>query len=220
MKIALLEDSYLLREHICRYFRLKKYEIDSFENGEEILEANLKEYDIFILDINVPEIDGFEVAKYFLDVELKTPIVFISSYTSIEYIKQAFELGASDFVKKPFELAELEIRVNHILKPFLQNVKLNNNLNYHIDERILLKNDKEIKLTKVQHKILTLLIKNMNNLVTYDNLRDYIWDDKEINDNTIASHMRDLRKKIEDELIENIKGEGYLLKRYKNERNF
>lgn len=220
MKIALLEDSYLLREHICRYFRLKKYEIDSFENGEEILEANLKEYDIFILDINVPEIDGFEVAKYFLDVELKTPIVFISSYTSIEYIKKAFELGASDFVKKPFELAELEIRVNHILKPFLQNVKLNNNLNYHIDERILLKNDKEIKLTKVQHKILTLLIKNMNNLVTYDNLRDYIWDDKEINDNTIASHMRDLRKKIEDELIENIKGEGYLLKRYKNERNF
>ncbi len=220
MKIALLEDSYLLREHICRYFRLKKYEIDSFENGEEILEANLKEYDIFILDINVPEIDGFEVAKYFLDVELKTPIVFISSYTSIEYIKKAFELGASDVVKKPFELAELEIRVNHILKPFLQNVKLNNNLNYHIDERILLKNDKEIKLTKVQHKILTLLIKNMNNLVTYDNLRDYIWDDKEINDNTIASHMRDLRKKIEDELIENIKGEGYLLKRYKNERNF
>lgn len=213
MKIALLEDDYLLKEHILRYFKLKGYEIDTFEDGELILEAKLSDYDIFILDINVPEINGFEVAKYFRDIDLKTPIIFISSHTSIEIIQKAFELGADDYVKKPFELAELEIRVNHLLKSLKDEIKLSSDTVYYLDKRVLKKANSDIKLTKVQSKILYILAKNMDNLVIYDTLREYVWENKDISFNTMASHIRDLKKKIGSNLIDNIKSEGYVLKR-------
>ncbi len=216
MKIALLEDDYLLKEHISRYFKLKSYEIDTFEDGEVILEANLANYDIFILDVNVPEINGFEVAKYFRDINLKTPIIFISSYTSIENIQKAFEIGANDYMKKPFELAELEIRIKHILKPLQGEIKLSNNNSYFLDKRILKKDNLEVNLTKVQSKILYTLIKNIGNLVTYETLREYVWENKDISFNTMATHMRDLKKKIGNNLIYNIKGEGYIFKKGNN----
>ncbi len=212
MKILLLEDELHLRQNIKKYLTLKGYTVDDFENGEQLLtHANPSDYDCMILDVNTPEIDGFEVLEYIRKNDIATPALFISALTDVQKVLKAFELGAEDYLKKPFDLAELEVRMLRINQKVMTNnsIKIDEVFTYDMQNRLLLKNQTPCKLSVTQKKFLYLLIKHQNQLVTFDMLIDYVWEGKEISHSTILSTMRDLKKILPDSIIQNVKGEGY-----------
>lgn len=208
-----MEDELHLRQNIKKFLAIKGYEVDDFENGEELLKyANPHDYDCMILDVNTPEIDGFEVLAYIRENDISTPALFISALTDVEKVLKAFELGAADYLKKPFDLAELEVRMlrTNPKKSINSYIRLDENFSYNLQNRTLLKNEIPSKLSSIQKKFLYLLIKNQNKLVTFDMLIDYVWEGKEISHSTILSTTRDLKKILPDSFIQNVKGEGYI----------
>lgn len=213
MKILLMEDELHLRQNIKKFLTLKGYSVDDFENGEELLKyANLHDYDYMILDVNTPEIDGFEVLEYIRKNDIATPTLFISALTDVQKVLKAFELGAADYLKKPFDLAELEARMlrSNPKKTTNSFIRLDENFSYDLQNRTLLKNEIPSKLSAIQKKFLYLLIKNQNKLVTFHMLAEYVWEGKEISHGTILSTTRDLKKILPDSFIQNVKGEGYM----------
>ena len=213
MKILLMEDELHLRQNIKKYLTLKGHSVDDFENGNDLLSsANPIDYDCMILDVNTPQIDGFEVLQYLNDNNITMPTLFISALTDVAKVLRAFELGAEDYLKKPFDLAELEARVLRMsAKLSLQNkIQINELFKYDLLNRTLYKDDIACKLSITQKRFLYLIIKNKNKLVTFAMLRDYVWEDKEISHSTILSTMRDLKKIIPQAMIKNVKGEGYI----------
>ncbi|MFA6195418.1 MAG: response regulator transcription factor [Sulfurimonas sp.] len=213
MKILLMEDELHLRQNIKKFLNIKGHEVDDFENGEQLLlKANPNDYDCMVLDVNTPEIGGFEVLEYIRDNNIATPALFISALTDVKKVLKAFELGAEDYLKKPFDLAELEARILriHPNKSINNLIKINETFTYDLQNRIVLKDAMPYKLSSTQKKFLYLLIKNQNKLVTFSMLIDYVWDEKEISHGTILSTMRDLKKVLSPCIIKNVKGEGYV----------
>lgn len=213
MKILLMEDEMQLRKNIEKFLRLKGHTIDAFENGEQVIQnTNPCDYDCMILDINTPEVDGFELLEYIRNNDIRTPALFISALTDVNKVLAAFELGAGDYLKKPFELAELEARVLRLCpNQSSDRLRIDQHHEYDLEQRLLLCDGKPCKLSTTQKKILYLLLSNQNALVTFNMLIDYVWEDKEISHNTILSTMRDLKKRVPENLIRNIKGEGYMI---------
>jgi len=165
MKILLLEDELHLRQNIKKFLTLKGYEVDDFENGAILLDnANPNDYDCMILDVNTPEVDGFEVLEYIRNNKILTPAIFISALTDVQKVLKAFEIGAEDYLKKPFDLAELEVRMLRATAKLLtkNQVKINEFHNYDLQNRTLLKNGLPCKLSSTQHKFLYLIMKNQN----------------------------------------------------------
>lgn len=213
MKITLLEDEFALRNNIADFLRLHFYEVEAFGNGNEMLEMCRFHSELYVLDINVPDVSGFEVIEWILRNDPGKPIVFISAYTDIESIARAYHLGCSDYLKKPFDLMELLLRVQKLLCSVIQEeIKLTEEYSFDLIGNQLYKNRILVNLTKNQRNILHLLCMHRNSIVTYEMLIDYIWEDRFIKYNTIASHIREIRHAIEGIKIENIRSEGYILK--------
>ena len=215
MKILLLEDDYLLKKHIEKYFSIKGHEIVGYDDGLNMLDSvNLYEFDFFIFDINVPNIDGFEVLEFLRDKKIDLPVIMISAMIDISKVKRAYELGCSDYLKKPFELAELELRMDAIAKNFhfKDYIEFENGYKYDLNEKQLFKEKEAIILSKKQNEILYLLIKNRGRVLSFDTIADFIYEDAFKDMHTISSHIRDIRKHIDFELIKNVRGVGYIIK--------
>ena len=216
MKILLLEDDYLLKKHIEEYFSIKGHEITGFDDGLHMLDdVNLYNFDFFIFDINIPNISGFEVLEFLRDKKIVLPVIMISAMVNIEYVKKAYELGCSDYLKKPFELAELELRMDAIIKnfQFKDYIEFENGYKYDLNEKQLFKDKEAIILSKKQNDILYLLIKNRGRVLSFDTIADFIYEDAFKDMHTISSHIRDIRKHIDFELIKNVRGVGYIIKK-------
>jgi len=212
MRILLLEDEVTLQKNIERFLTLKGHSVEAYSNGEILLDnANLLDFDFFIFDVNVPDIDGFELIRYIRSRGIDTPLIFISAMIDIVDVKEGFELGCNDYIKKPFELHELEIRMKNILKHFNINslLKLSENLSYDFEHKSMLKDNKSLDLTMKQSAILYILMKNRGHVVSFETISSFVYDDGDHALHTISSHIRDLRKLLGDDIIKNIRGIGY-----------
>ena len=214
MKILLLEDEEVLCYNIQKFLTLKGYHVDAYLDGGHLLEqANLYEYDFFIFDINVPDVNGFELLRYIKDKQIQTPLIFISALIGIEEISKAFKLGCSDYLKKPFALEELELRIKNINKSFTsqEKIHLHGGLIYDLHRKAVFDQDKKVELSKKQNEILYLIVKYNGNVVSFDTIADYAYDDIFRDTHTISSHIRDIRKVIGATTIKNVRGVGYKL---------
>ncbi|NOR55260.1 MAG: response regulator [Sulfurovum sp.] len=214
MRILLLEDELMLQKNIEHFLKLQGHFVESYSNGETLLDnANLLDFDFFIFDINVPEIDGFELIRYIRSQEINTPLIFITAMVDIEDIKEGFELGCNDYIKKPFELHELEIRIKNILKQckIYSLVKLSEDLYYDFDNKLVLKDDKPLDISTKQSEILYILMKNMGHVVSFETISSYVYNNSDHAIHTISSHIRDLRKLVGHDIIKNVRGIGYKL---------
>jgi len=169
--------------------------------------------DIYILDINVPGANGFEVTDWIVRNDPEKPIIFMTAYTDIESITHAYHLGCSDYLKKPFDLMELLLRVQKLLSSVHDDeIQITPLHTFNLASKQLFQEGKMVSLTKNQRNILYILTKYRNTLITYDMFLEYIWENKFIKFNTIASHIREIRHTVTGLDIRNIRGEGYLLK--------
>ena len=212
MKVLLLEDEHLLNANVKEFLELKGMEVESYTDGAELLQESSLKADIALLDIEVPGATGFEVIEWIKRMNKDIPTVFMTAYTDIQSIEKAYGLGCSDYLKKPFDLIELWLRVEQLIdNSNYVNVKLGGATLFDMENEQLYNEDKLIKLTKIQRKILKSLIKHKNSIVTYEIIISEVWDDYFVKANTIASHIKEIRKYTPNELIESVRSEGYRL---------
>jgi len=214
LNILLLEDEIMLQNSICEYLEALKHNVYSFDNGLIAKESlNTNNYDLMILDINVPSLNGLDLCQYLQDQNINTAKIFISAIVDIEYITKAFDLGAMDYIKKPFHLKELAIRIekisNELNNKNINHLILSDNYTYNKLSKELFFNSKLQNLTKKQINIIDFLCSNINSITSYEMLRIYVWDNDNIGDATIRAEISRLRKTLIEDFIINQKGLGY-----------
>ena len=213
MKILLLEDDVILQEIIEEFLVEKGYKVESFFDGEKALDAIGKgSYDLLLLDVNVPNIDGFEILTYLRDIGNTTPAVYITSLSDINALKKGFSLGADDYLRKPFELEELNARIEHIMKLYrLQEEIEFDGMKFIPKAHQIIIGDEIIEMRQKEAQVLEYFIRNSGKIISCDEIIENVWDEEHLPTHaTIRTYIKNLRKLLsEKEYFDNIKGEGY-----------
>ena len=211
MKILVLEDNERLCGLIKQALTKSGYKVDTTADGAEALDMITNGYSCFILDINVPNLDGISVLEYIRLNHSNIPAIIISSNHDLEKIQKSYEIGCDDYLKKPFYILELVQKVKKLCilpKMFL---KFSESCRYDFINHRLFENDKEYELTKKEVLFLELFSKNLHHVATYSELEEYVWEGEETTLVNIRSMIKRLRKKLPDNSIIIIKGMGYSL---------
>ncbi|MGB5918308.1 response regulator transcription factor [Arcobacter sp.] len=219
MNILLLEDDFDYKISIKEYLESLDYKVDDFENGEEALNAIYeKNYHLLILDIKVPNISGYDLVRTLKKDEKNIPVIFITSLTDINNLSMGYELGCNDYIKKPFSLKELKYRVEQVVKSVYFNaneniLKLTEEFYYNTNKMELLRKTEVINLTKKEHEVIFSLLTHKSQFVTFDTLREEVWDNKYINESDIRVCIKNIRAKTSKTFILNQRGLGYKIVR-------
>jgi len=217
MKILLLEDEYSLRISIAEFLSDIGYEVDGFMDGLEAYDAVYeRSYDLLLLDVNVPSLSGFELLKKLREDDVGTPAIFLTSMTEMDNLKEGYKRGCCDYIRKPFDLEELELRIDQALASHLQNesslIELAEDLMYDLKKSKLLYKNEEIVLRKTEKELLEVLIKNKNSIVSTQMFQDEVWGEY-VEPATIRVQLNNLKKKLPEDLIQNRRGLGYIIER-------
>lgn len=216
MKILLLEDDFSLNKIICTFLRQKNYYVDSFSNGDEAVKQLLQaQYDLCIFDINVPCIDGHSVLEFIRNENIQTPVIMMSAMTDLETIKRSYSNGCDDYLKKPFEIEELMLRVEYMLKHLMpqhdDRVRLGYGYTYDTTKEALYKNDNEMELSVKEQLMLSLFVQHIGSTVTTQMLRDYVWNGENVEAVSMRTIIHKLKSKLKSGMIINLRGIGYKL---------
>lgn len=211
MKILILEDNERLLNVMKMALEKESYKVDTFIDGDEALNALDNGYNCFILDINVPNIDGISLLELLRINHKKTPVIIISSNHDFEKVQKSYDLGCDDYVKKPFYILELVQKVKKLCVVEKRILKFDEVYEYDFINHILYENKKEIELTKKEILFLELFSKNLHHVATYEEIEEYVWEGDDTNLTNIRAMIKRLRKKIPSDSIVITKGMGYSL---------
>ncbi|AXX88310.1 response regulator transcription factor [Malaciobacter marinus] len=212
MKILLLEDNKRLSELIIEALEQKNYKVDWFENGKDAINAIYDGYDCFILDINVPGIDGLTLLKDIRSMDENTPAIIISANVELDTIKNAYSKGCDEYIKKPFYIYELETKLKKLCVQDKSDISLPENYTYNIINETLYDDKNQfIKLAKKEILLMTLFVKNLDKVVTFDHIEQYVWQGDLTTNENIRALVKRLRKKLPKNTIVSQGGMGYKL---------
>ena len=217
-KIFLVEDDKVIAEEIERHLDFWNYEIKIAEDFQNIFD-DFKNFhpDLVLMDVTLPFYNGYHWCKI-IRKNSKVPILFISAADENLNLIMAMDLGADDYLTKPFELDLLQIKIRALLRRAYEYIETRNilykDISLDCDKMIISRENKEIELTKNEFKILEILLEKPGKVVNRDEIIDKIWQtDSYIDDNTLTVNVMRLRKKLEDinifDLIKTKKGVGY-----------
>ena len=212
MKILLLEDNQRLNATIVKRLEAKNHKVDAFMDGKEAYDALDNGYMCFILDINVPSLDGIEILKKIRDFYHETPVIIISSSVELEVIRDAYNYGCNDFIKKPFFIDELEIKIEKLCNIRNDIVDLGHNCQFDFRTSLLRIGELEEHLSRKERLLLNVLITEKGKVVSFDKIQAMVWEGNFASLDSIRSLMRRLRKKIPFECIETVVDVGYILR--------
>ncbi|MBZ7935428.1 response regulator transcription factor [Campylobacter sp. B0100352/1] len=215
-KILLLEDDLSLSEIIEEFLSDEGYEVSVCADAQEALNLAYEKYfDLWILDVKVPLGDGFSLLKDLRSCGKETPAIFMTSLNTVDDLKEGFSSGCDDYIKKPFELAELAIRIKALLKRsfFHKNEDfedLGNGFKFNFTSQILFHFDKPLSLPSKEIKLLSLLLKNKNIFLSAEKIFEELWDyNEEPSELSLRAYIKNLRKLLGKEKIINQRGRGY-----------
>ena len=220
MRILIVEDEKDLCQMIAKSLKESGYEVDIANNGNEAMELlDVENYDLIVLDLNLPEIDGMEILEEFRTFNQDTKIIILSARSQIKDKVEGLDKGANDYLSKPFHLDELEARIRSLTRRnFITNNQMLSykNLNFDSKKRIVKIDDREISLTRKELGILEYLLLNRGRPISQEELIDHVWDSSvDLFSNSIRVHISALRKKLKKALkydpIINRVGLGYQL---------
>ncbi len=214
--ILLIEDDRPLNKAISIYFKKEKFHVISCYCGQKALDILLQNnLDLIILDINLPDLSGFDLIKQIKIINSNIPILILSACDLDSDILHGFNLGAEDYVTKPFNIEILHKKINIILKRNTKNTFYKDN-HLFFDKNIskLVIDNKEIKLTPLEFKLLSLFLENQNQILLKETIIEKIWDSNEnyVDEHTLLVNISRLRNKIEDNkhhYIKTVYGLGY-----------
>lgn len=221
MRILVVEDERDMNRIITKELESEGYLVDSCYDGESALDyLCMAEYDGAILDIMIPKMDGFTILKKARSRGVTTPILFLSAKSDVNDIVRGLDLGADDYMVKPFEFKELLARIRMITRKKVdahENVYSCGGLTVDCNDCTVKRDGKVIELSPKEYSVLLYLIRNQNIVVTREQIEANIWNfDRDGSSNLVDVYIRYLRKKIDEgfdfKMIRTIRGVGYLLK--------
>lgn len=213
MRVLLLEDDEIFGATLEDFLDEIDFETVWCKDGQDALEISYEtKFDIFLLDINVPKINGLDFLRQIRQNHCNAPAIFLTSFKDQETIKNAFGLGCDDYLKKPFELDELELRIRAVLSRcgLGQNFyHFRNGCIFDFVTKRLTCEGKEINLGTKILDLLELLLKNKNKIVSKEHIAQTIWTfGEEISDGSLRVYVNKLRKILDIQII-NAKNLGY-----------
>jgi len=212
-KILLLEDDKLFSETLQEYLEEKGFVVEIAYDGEEALNKTYyNNYDIYLLDINVPEVNGLDFLKLIRSSADEKPAIFITSHTDKETLIDGYKSGCDDYMRKPIDLEELYYRIKVLLKKSNHQLifKLNDECIYDMDKREVICNEKRVNLSVKVINLLELFLENRGKVVTKEQIISRLWSINETySDGSIRVYINKLKKILGKEKIKNIKGIGY-----------
>lgn len=223
MKILIVEDEIKIAESLKRGLENKDYSAECVFDGEEakyLLESDHKIYDLVIMDINLPGVDGLTICKGLRAKGINLPIIMLTARDQVDDKVSGLDCGADDYLVKPFEFAELLARIRSLLRrpanSFEQVLKVER-VTVDPNQRKVFIENKEVKLTKKEYEILSYLLRKRGTVVTRDQIIMNVWDSSyDSLSNVVDVHINNLKRKINnkdgDEIIESVRGIGYKIK--------
>lgn len=217
MKILIVEDNIELNQTLTEILEMEGYLVDAVTDSKEAIKLiDRIEYDLIILDIMLPEIDGYAIAKIIREKNITTPIIMLTALGELENKLRGFQIGADDYVVKPFEVPELLARIEAVLKrstKVMPDIVEVGDLKVDLKRRVVMRDGQEIEMTPKLFCILEQLLRNRGKVITYEILAGKCWQADETPSNeTLRANMKLLRKLIGDknkDLIKTLAGVGY-----------
>ena len=214
--LLVLEDDATLNETICEYLEEQGYRVESVYDGYEAQERLYESsYDLLLLDVNIPNLNGFEVLKSAREQGVKSPAIYITSLDSVEDLEKGFESGCDDYIRKPFALKELLIRVETLLKRNFYHeertfIEIDDGVTYDIKNSMLLVDDAPCQLGVKESKLLKLFLQSPEAVLSHERIFETLWGyEEEPSDASLRTYIKNLRKIIGKERIVSVKKRGY-----------
>ena len=223
MRILVVEDEKDLNNIITKHLKKNNFSVDSVFNGEEALEyLDYGTYDLIILDIMLPKVNGYEVVKKLRENKNETAVLMLTARDSIDDKIKGLDLGADDYLIKPFDFGELLARIRALVRRKYGNTSNTleiDDLCIDIAKKTVVRGGKNIELTGKEYEVLEYLIQNKDHVLSRDKIRDSVWDyGYEGESNIIDVLIKNIRKKIDignsKQLIHTKRGLGYVLKEH------
>lgn len=220
MKILVIEDEVELNDAIAEGLRLSGYTVDSAYDGEEGEELQyINDYDLIVLDINLPKMDGFEVLKKIRERDKSVNVIMLTARGDVEDRVTGLDLGANDYIVKPFYTEELEARIRSLLRRRTiveSSIIAIKDFKFDTENRRVYVKGEPLKLTPKEFQILEYLVLNRGRYITIEEIIEHVWDDElDMFSNSARVHITSLRKKLKNalgfDLIENKIGRGYMI---------
>ena len=212
MKILLVEDNEILAKGLIYSLEQKKYQVIHTLNVENTLKIlKTEKIDLAILDVSLPDGNGFDLYRNNIK-EKNISSIFLTAKDEEDNIVKGLELGAEDYITKPFSIKELMARINRIILRNKKNTIIQvQNIKFDMDKMVVYRDNENVELTNLELKILNLLFLNLNKVVKRSEIIDKIWEWKgnDVNDNTVTVYLKRIREKIKTNIIITIKGIGY-----------
>ena len=211
----MLEDDISLNKTVESFLSINGFKVLSAYDGESALDlAYENSVDLFLIDVKVPKVNGFDFLKEIRKNDSKTPAIFITSLNSVEDVEQGFNLGCDDYIRKPFALKELLVRINsHINRVYGTKesvIEIDDSLVFNTKELTLFKDGKKVPLKAKETKLLSLFLKHKNELIDYELINKTLWSfEQEPSSGALRTYIKNLRAAIGKDKIETIKNIGY-----------
>lgn len=211
-KILVVEDDLFLRDGLCEMLKKDGYDVTVAEDcsSAKSLFSESKP-DLLILDVMLPDGNGFDLCAYFRSLSSEIPILFLTACDDEVQIVRGLDTGADDYVTKPFKLLELLSRIRALLRRVKSTVYFSEEISIDMSNMTVKKQGETLFLTPIEFQILSTLVRNSGVIVTRALLLENIWDcdSSFVDDNTLSVHISRLREKIGAEHIATVRGIGY-----------
>lgn len=219
MNVLLVEDDIQLNAAISEFCKLKSFDVVSVKDGlDAIHKIDNESFDLYLIDINIPQINGLDILKHIRKTNLKTPIIMITASLEIQNFSLAFESGCSEYIKKPFHLKELDIRINNLLNlKKARKIIINHEdeLVYDLNKEEFLHKNKPIRLRYKEKRFCSILIEHANSIVPNEMIHDYVWEGEVKESYPLRQLLVELRKKLPFDIIQTKIREGYMIETQK-----
>ncbi|MFZ8859970.1 MAG: response regulator transcription factor [Thermocrinis sp.] len=211
MKVLLVEDDRLLGESLTEYLQSEGFITDWVYDPREVMDLlEVSCYDVIVLDLIMPHIGGEELIKAIREKDKETPILVLTAKQRLEDKRTCFELGADDYLTKPFEMEELVLRLKALYRrKNPQDVVVIDEVEVCFSKEMVKVKGKPISLSKKDWLVLKFLVENRGRFVSHEEILNYVWGDEPVGEDVVRAHIKNLRKLLPEGFIKTMKGRGY-----------
>ena len=215
LNVVIIEDDIQLNLVLSEYFSLRNIETTCIYDGMDAIEfietSTTQQTGLYIVDINLPSYNGLDIVKFIRKIDIKTPIIIITASLEIQNFTDAFDFGCSEYIKKPFHIKELEIRVNKLLNKDTKVIHFSDNFYYDEQNKSFSFEEKIIELRFKEQRLIEILLQNMDKVVPTDIIYDYVWEGEVREIYPLRQLLTDIRKKLPMDIITTKIKQGYII---------